>query len=807
MFGKNHILFAIFCAILCMSGKAQGTWALTFVSAQGNQPISGLVAYSIELKKEFRTNKNGLIKVDLNAATEITFVTQAEGFVSSTYKLAANSQDTIFVQEQVLNLTEVEVTDVKNEEELQQLQMRSVEDMYIFSGKKSERIEVAQLPANLSTNNSRQVYSKVPGLNIFESNGAGLNTEIGGRGLSPERSTNFNMRQNGYDISADALGYPDAYYVPPTEGLKRIEVVRGAGALQYGTQFGGMINYKLKTPESDKPIQIESRQTVGSYGFFNSFNAIGGKYKKLEYYTFFIYKRGDGWRPNSEFTAKNFYGYLKYSPTEKLQFTFDFSYFTYLAHQPGGLTDAMFEDDYSQSIRERNWFNVDWNLPSLTVDYVISSDLKLSSKFFGLIASRNALGFLGNITRVDPLGERDLLSDSYLNLGNETKLLKRYTIKGRLNTFIIGSRYYRGDTHKRQGNGDDGYDANFSYLNPDSLEGSDFNFPSQNIAVFAENIFQVTDKLKLQPGFRYENINTESDGYYRQTTRDLAGNVLTDSLVYDQLSKPRSFVLFALGASYQPADGMEIYGNISQNYKAINFNDLRINNPNFKVDPNLQDETGYNLDIGVRGKYKSFLVYDISGFYLRYDNRIGFVQKVDSVLFKTYRYRTNVSASSTIGLESVFEVDWFRLNSKITKNNSLKTFVNFALITGRYTDSQESAFEGKKVELVPSFTTKAGVTWVRNKLKMNLQYSYTGEQYTDASNSEFDPNAVSGIIPAYHVVDLSCKYSFKVVFVEANLNNVLNSKYFTRRASGYPGPGIIPADPRSLFVTLGVKIK
>ncbi len=803
---KNSALALLFIGF-SLVGISQEKWNIVFVSSTNSAPISGLMVFSIELKKEFSSNKNGIISVLPKKFEEISFFTQAEGFVSATFVLTPYQDDTVFVAEQVFNLSEIVVSDDTSEDELQQLQMRSVEDMYIFSGKKSERIEVSQLPANLATNNSRQVYSKVPGLNIFESNGAGLNTEIGGRGLSPERSTNFNMRQNGYDISADALGYPDAYYVPPAEGLKRIEVVRGAGALQYGTQFGGMINYKMKTPESDKPLQIESRQTVGSFGFFNSFNALGGKHKKLEYYAFFIYKNGDGWRPNSDFTAKNFYGYFKYSPTEKLKFILDFSYFTYLAHQPGGLTDAMFKDDASQSIRERNWFNVDWNLPSLTVDYSFNTKLKISSKFFALIATRNASGFLGNITRTDPLLDRDLLQDNYLNLGNETKILKQYSIKKRLNTLIVGARFYSGDTQKKQGLTDDGYGPNFTYNRPDSLEGSDFNFPSQNIAFFAENIFQITDKLRFQPGLRYENIKTESNGYYRQTSRDLAGNILFDTLIDDQLSKPRSFVLFALGASFKPSERVEIYGNVSQNYKAINFNDLRINNPNFKVDPNLQDETGYNFDIGFRGKLKSFLVYDVSAFYLRYDNRIGFVQKVDSVLFKTYRYRTNVSASSTIGLEGVLEVDWFRFNSKTDAKNSLKTFVNLALIDGKYTNSEEPAFEGNKVELVPNLTAKAGVTWVKNKLKLSVQYSYTGEQFSDASNSEFDANAVSGIIPSYQVMDFSFKYAFKVIYVEANINNLTNNTYFTRRASGYPGPGIIPAEPRSIFVTLGLKIK
>jgi Fe(3+) dicitrate transport protein len=780
------------------------SWKISFVSLENNQPVAHLSAYSPELRKEFVANYQGQIVIPKPSQNTISFVLSGESILTETVVLHSDSDTIIFVKPKVVNLQTLEVID-GNSSEIQALQLRSVEEMYVYSAKKSERIEMEKISANLSTNNSRQVYSKVAGLNIFESNGAGLNTEIGGRGLSPERSTNFNMRQNGYDISADALGYPDAYYVPPSEGVDRIEVVRGAGALQYGTQFGGMINYRMKSPKTGRPLEIESRQTIGSFGFFNTFNAIGGKYKKWEYYGFFSYKKGNGWRPNSDFSASNVYGYVKYSPTEKWSLTADFSYFTYLAHQPGGLTDAMFFEDPSQSIRKRNWFNVDWNLPSLTIDYSISPRLKLSSKTFGLIAQRNASGFLGNITRADPMGNRDLLKDQYGNIGNETKVLQRYEIKGRLNTLVAGVRFYHGNTHKQQGLTSDGYEADFAYLNPDTLEGSDFLFPSVNVAFFAENIFQVTDKWRLQPGFRFESISTKSEGYYRQRSFDLAGNVLSDTVINDQMANTRSFLLFALGTSYKPHSSIEVYGNFSQNYRAINFNDLRIINPNYVVDPNLQDETGFNVDGGVRGTVKKFLAYDVSVFYLRYNNRIGFVQRVDSINYRTYRYRTNISASTTVGLESVVEMNWFRLIPKLDKKMNLITFVNFALINGKYTDSEEAAYEGKFVELVPNFTTKVGASLDWKSFRLSFQYSYASQQFTDATNSEFDPSAVSGIIPAYGVMDFSARYRLRHFFLEMNLNNLANQYYFTRRASGYPGPGIIPAEPRALYLTLGYK--
>jgi Fe(3+) dicitrate transport protein len=52
-------------------------------------------------------------------------------------------------------------------------------------------------------------------------------------------------------------------------------------------------------------------------------------------------------------------------------------------------------------------------------------------------------------------------------------------------------------------------------------------------------------------------------------------------------------------------------------------------------------------------------------------------------------------------------------------------------------------------------------------------------------------------------MDLSMSYAYKWLKVEGSINNLTNNSYFTRRADGYPGPGIIPADGRAFFLTVG----
>lgn len=680
-----------------------------------------------------------------------------------------------------------------------------VEGTAIYNGKKATSIEPDNITVNKATNNSRQVYAKVAGLNIWESDCGGLQLAVGGRGLSPARNSNFNTRQNGYDISADALGYPDAYYNPPIEAVERIEVVRGAASLQFGTQFGGVINFKLKEGPADKKVEAVTRQTVGTYGFFNSFNSVGGTVGKYNYYTLYQYKRGDCWRENSEFDQHMFYTANKYAITKKLSAKLEYTHMQYLSHQAGGLTDAQFEIDPRQSNRERNWFQVKWNLAALIFDYEFNKKTKLNSRSFGLMASRWSLGDLGSANRADPLEERDLISGQYKNFGNETRLLHKYDIKKVHGVFLTGVRYYQGSTRNRQGDANSGFGPDFSFTSNDLLEGSDYDNPSKNVAGFVENIFYLNDNISVTPGVRVEHINTRSVGYYREIRKNLAGEVIEDVVINDDQSNARNIMLMGLGVSYSPSDSLETYANISQNYRSITFSDLRLVNPNFRIDPELHDERGFNADVGIRGHWRNGFHYDVSVFYLRYNDRIGEVQGSDPVTFQTFRERKNIADSRNIGLEMLLEGDILHM-IKYPFESHLNLFINLALVDAKYISSVEPAFDGNQVELVPPVNIKTGFNYKKGNFQMTYQYTFVKEHFTDATNAVKTASAVNGIIPSYGVMDIATSYDYKRFRIEAGINNLTNKKYFTRRAAGYPGPGILPSDARSAYIGLQVKI-
>ncbi|WEK33819.1 MAG: TonB-dependent receptor [Candidatus Pseudobacter hemicellulosilyticus] len=679
--------------------------------------------------------------------------------------------------------------------------LKDVVGTAIYAGKKTELINVKNLNANLATNNTRQLYARIPGLNIWEYDNGGLQLGIGGRGLSPNRSSNFNIRQNGYDISADALGYPESYYTPSAEALDHIEIIRGAASLQYGPQFGGLINFVMKQGPADKPIEFTTRQTLGSFGLFNSFTSAGGTLAKgkLNYYGFYQFKKADSWRPNSHFDQHNAYAHLAYRFTPKLQITGEYTFMHYLAQQPGGLTDAQFREDPKVSVRSRNWFRVSWNLLSLNLDYAFSATTRLNWRNFTLQGGREALGILSYINRPDIGGNRDMMKDRYANWGSELRFIHRYTLSGKNNsTFLVGARWYQGLTKRQQGDANDGSGADFHFNGPEPNK-SGYRFPGQNMAAFAENIFQLSRRWSITPGIRFEHINTKAKGYYYKQ------NVfIDDDRIEEQQANPRSFVLLGIGTAYKFDNGTELYGNISQNYRSINFNDIRIINSNARVDPALRDETGFNIDLGFRGHYAGWLYADISAFYLKYNDRIGSIFTRDTS-FMTYRLRTNVSDSRNLGLEFLLEADVLKALSGGRSRYSVNIYTNLSLIDAKYINTKNTAFAGKLVENVPPVLFRTGLSFGEQRFNISYQFSWQARQYSDATNTEETPTAVDGLIPAFQVMDLSLRYSWRKFTIYTGVNNLGDTKYFTRRADGYPGPGILPADPRNFYCTLQFK--
>lgn len=685
--------------------------------------------------------------------------------------------------------------------------MAEVNDYTLAAAKKNELIKLDNLNANLAMNNARQVFSRTPGIQVWESDGSGIQLGVASRGLSPNRSWEFNVRMDGYDITPDPMGYPEAYYTPPMEVVDRIEIIRGASSLQYGPQFGGLMNFILRKPDKSTKLLVESQNTVGNNNLFSSFNYVGGTIGRFSYTTYYQKRVGDGWRQNSYFNTDHSHAEVSYAVTNKLKIGAQATYMYTTSQQAGGLTDAQFAQNARQSFRERNWFSNPWFIYAFTAEYVFNEKSKLSWKTFGTVAERNSVGFTKAITEIDTKGARQVDRDFYNTIGTEFRYLLDVKTGTWSNTLAAGVRYFSGEIDRKQaGTGTNGNDMNFAIS---GLYTRDLVFHNNNAAAFVETILRPNQKLLFTLGARAEQIETSMEG---QSGITVAGVPIAAV----PSARKRSFVLAGAGVEYKVGKESKVYSNIAQAYRPVLASDLLPPATTDVIDPNLKDASGFNFDLGYRGSKGNFLNYDIDYFYLDYNNRVGVITQTNA-LGTRYQYRTNLGHSVSQGLEAYIE---FSPTSAWLKNNkwgNISVFTSLAAIQAEYRDFKttsvvngaiiEGNLAGKKIENAPSKINRYGITYSKKGLSLTWQMSDVGQAFADASNNQVaNAAATTGLIPAYQVQDISGSYRFKkYATLKFGVNNLTDARYFTRRSGGYPGPGILPADGRTWYLGLNLR--
>ena len=682
------------------------------------------------------------------------------------------------------------------------LPLPSVSGTYMFSGKKSEVIELAQLPADITNKTGRQIFSKIPGVFVYDMDGSGNQINIAARGLDPHRGWEFNTRKDGIIANSDMYGYPANHYSMPMESISRVELVRGTGSLQYGAQFGGMLNYVTKQGDTSRAFSFESINTAGSFNLLSTYNAVGGKIGKIKYYAYYHKKSRGGYRDN-ENTESNAKAIILTYETTKFSIRAEWANSEYVYRIPGALTDSMFHADPTQSTRSRNYFNPDIHVPSITINWELAQKTRIQLTTSGVFGKRSSVLYDKPTNVKDTINlathqynNRQVDIDAFNSHTAELRLLQEYSLGKMNNVLVAGIQYMNNDLHRTQlGKGTTGSDFDLSLVDPQW--GRDLHFKTTNIALFAENKFQLLENLSVNVGVRTEIGKT-----------DMAGKIIyyPDNAI--PVSIKHNFPLLGANISWKPKDNMELFAGFSQAYRSMLFKDIIPGSLFEKVDPNIKDAKGYNAEIGFRGS-KNFLRWDIGGFYMRYNNRFGTLAETDNT-GAFYTYRTNIGNSVTKGVEIFLQGDWI-----LGSRSGLSVFTSTALMHSRYigatvkSGSANISVDGNRVETVPGIITRNGAAVRLGKLTYSLLYSYTGKSFADALNTvaPLKSTGAVGLVPSYGILDMNASFRFSGnLEVRFNISNVTNKQYFTKRPTFYPGPGVWPSDGRNISGTVFIRL-
>lgn len=791
-------IFWTFITALTRFIAGEGIWEFIERAANWSAPLALLLLSNLKTgesnykwiklsqTKEATTNRASLKKL-FSAFCLLFFLTE-----SSTAQSLADSSK--LVQLKPVNTESIFIQGTQTLDDIQ--------GTYIFSGKKTEVIPLSKSNVALTEKYARQIFSKIPGVFVYDMDGTGNQVNISTRGLDAHRSWEFNIRKDGIITNSDMYGYPASHYNIPMEAVDRIEMVSGTAALQYGAQFGGMLNYISKQPDTSKVISFESINTIGSYGLVSTYEGFSGKINKFRYTAWANKKQIDGYRKNgdSQYGAQGLSVF--YDASKKLHLKLDWTHSNYIVHLPGPLTDQQFHTDARMATRSRNYYNPNIHIPSFSLDWKPGKTTTLQFLTSAVIGARNSVLFDKPATVADTISattlqytNRQVDIDHFNSYTTELRFLQSYSLFKRTSTFVAGVQYMNNDLHRQQlGKGTTGSDFDLTLVTPGW--GRDLHYLTSNFAFFFENHFVISSKFSMNAGMRFEKGGTWMTG----TTTYYSDSQLPTEIKH-------AFPLIGITGLYALSDHVHLHGGYSNAYRPVIFKDIIPASIYEQTDKNLKDAFGYTGELGLNGKYKN-LSWSITGFYLKYANRMGTLAQQDEngnlIIF-----RTNIGDSHTSGIELSLQQE-----IKLGFKTHISFFTASSFMDARYENAVVKSgnvnvnIAGNKVESVPEWISRNGISFYYSKISLSAQYSYTSGSFADALNTtDASLSGATGYVPAYQLVDLNIAFHVTAQLkLQFNLNNLLDEHYFTKRPQFYPGPGIWPSDGRTFSGTIVIKI-
>lgn len=657
------------------------------------------------------------------------------------------------------------VGESESDETIQNLWLPAVSGAQIYSGKKTQVIDLDDLP-RIVGNNYRQALIKSPSLLLSEESSPLVS--IGYRGLNPHRAQFTQMLRDGLPIHADQLGYPEAYYTPPLDTVDRIEFLHGGAALQFGPQPGGSLNYITHRPRTDKEFSLRTQHVVGSDDLYSTFTSADGTVGKLGYYTYFNHRETDGFRSaNSAYDLDTGSVKLLYSMDNggKLIFTVDSYEETH--GEPGGLTRANFFAGDLTATRLFDNLTIERDSATLTYEIAPTSESFFTSSIwwtdYTRFSTRQRGGGFGTVPAGPDAGTNSIENQEFHTLGWDTRYRQNWGSESQ-HTFSTGLQLYYTDSPRQD----------FRGVTPNATTGALRNQSEREILyapVFAENRFKFGN-FSITPGVRMENI--------WQDVREVV-NVTKTALLQPLGSKSdhTTVLLGGLGLEYELPNETSIYGNVSQSYRPMIFTEAVPTGAGTIVNNDLEEGKSIEYELGIKSRPNEWLNFDTSIFLLQFTDQIGTVAPT----------LQNVGDSQHLGIDIYASIDLLTLANGQKTEHALEWFFSATFLDAEFVDGLA---DGNTPQYAPDHTIRSGLIYRHEERgTISLSSTYVDDYFAD------DGNTANFQVPNYNVWDLTAEIKVhKNVSLIAGINNLFDQQYFTRVRND----GIDPSNGRNYYV-------
>lgn len=164
---KRAGIIIIFC-LLYVTTFAQQQFTISGTVSAGDEPaVHATITLAPSSPKKL-SNDNGFFRFAKLPPGNYQLAVSLVGYVTYQKDIVVTDKNVVVDIRLVPSNNTLEEVTVTNKNESVSGKLKDVSGTAIYAGKKTEVINLKNINANLAANNSRQIYARVPGLNIWE---------------------------------------------------------------------------------------------------------------------------------------------------------------------------------------------------------------------------------------------------------------------------------------------------------------------------------------------------------------------------------------------------------------------------------------------------------------------------------------------------------------------------------------------------------------------------------------------------------------------------------------------------------------
>jgi len=650
------------------------------------------------------------------------------------------------------------------------------------------------------TMNVRDALRGIPGVQVQDSNGTGgsdLSLNVGVRGLTSRLSPRSTVLIDGVPAAFAPYGQPQLSMAPISSGnLDSIDVVRGAGSVRYGPQnVGGVINFVTRAIPEKATAELGTTLETSRYGGWKHTESafVGGTADNgIGVALLYSGVNGNGYRrSNNDNDIDDVLLKTHWAPTDSDEFWLNFHYYDGRADMPGGLTQAQYDSNPYQSLRDYDYFAG----RRKDVSFKWQRQLDDATQF-------EVLTYYTDSFRGSAIAARDQRTLSsfprnYTTFGIEPRVSRVFFTGPVTQEVSVGYRYLK-ETMREQA-------SRLALIDnvPTVTPTSDGHVYQDRTGGTEASAYYIDDKIDvgnwtITPGIRFEHINT-----------DWRDRPVLDTNNRPVPEKNRSITsnepLPALSVMYHMSEAWKLFANYETSFGSLQYFQLGQGGSGDNTANGLEPEKAKTYEIGTRYDDGHF-AGELTAFYIDFDDELQYIS--NDVGW------TNLGATKHQGIEASVRYDLAGLDPRL---DGLSANAGFTYTRATY-EGEIPGFKGRDLPFYSRQVATAGLRYQINRWTWNLDAYAQSKQRAPGTgvnaDGSFTGNYITqpsadgqyGNIPGYVTWHARGGYDFgpqlSNLKLAAGVKNIFDKQYYTRSSDN--NAGLYVGEPRTFYVQASV---